>query len=158
MKNLPNDIWRYIYEYDSTFHDIYDTMKKEFFLKTPYWRMKWLNKGMDYHGAIEEQNTFKPHVFRSHYNSIRQLTNYWNYKYVQQYWAPVNKNPQYNCEAEFITDSLGNSTFLFENLKLLRHYQYDYENCNLYKPGKKFIHVNRLEKEVLMTVHKQVEI
>ena len=30
MKNLPIDIWIHIYEYDTTFHDIYDTMKKEF--------------------------------------------------------------------------------------------------------------------------------
>lgn len=133
MKNLPNDIWIHIYEYDATFHDIYDTMKKEFFLKTPYWRLKWLNRDIRY---LKKQKKFNPLKFRSHYNSIYQLTDYWNYKYIKKYWEGESL---YNSETEFITDSFGSQgcTFLFENLKMLRHYQYDFENGNLYKPAKK---------------------
>mgnify|MGYP000905548511 CR=1 FL=1 len=140
MKNLPIDIWIHIYEYDTTFHDIYDTMKKEFFLKTPYWRMKWLNRNMDYHGAIDEQNTFNPRDFRSHYNSVLQLTDYWNETYHQHKLTQPCSPPKtalVNCEVEFITDCIGNNSFLFDNLKMLRHYYYDYKSCNLYKPAKK---------------------
>jgi len=131
MKNLPNDIWIHIYEYDATFHDIYDTMKKEFFLKTPYWRLKWLNRDIRY---LKKQEKFNPRKFGSHYNGIYQLTDYWNYKYIKKYYEGESL---YNCETEFITDSFGSqgSTFLFENLKMLRHYQYDFENGNLYKPA-----------------------
>tara|TARA_B000000437_G_scaffold195659_1_gene156222 strand:- start:22 stop:474 length:453 start_codon:yes stop_codon:yes gene_type:complete len=136
MIKLPGDIWRHIYEYDPTFHDIYDTMKKEFFLKTPYWRMKWLNRDMDYHGAIDQQDKFEPHDFRSHYSSIHQLTDYWNETYHEPPWSPP-KTALVNCEAEFITDCIGNSSFLFDNLKMLRHYYYNYKSHNLYKPAKK---------------------
>jgi hypothetical protein len=39
--NLPDPIWRKIFEYDSTYHDYYSNLINEFKEKTSFWRIKW---------------------------------------------------------------------------------------------------------------------
>ena len=40
LYKLPSEIWIKIFEYDATYHEIYNNIKKEFYTRTKLWRMK----------------------------------------------------------------------------------------------------------------------
>ena len=67
---FPKEIWKNIFEFDPTYHETYLLLQQEFFLKTRYWKMKWLNHGTDHYGLIQEQEKFNPNDFRAHQNNI----------------------------------------------------------------------------------------
>ena len=66
LKDLfPKDIWKHIFSFDPTYHEWYHKLRMEFFLKTALWRVKWLNRNIEYGGDIELQNKYRPTDFQS---------------------------------------------------------------------------------------------
>ena len=67
---LPKSIIYKIYEYDSTYHDIYSVLKKELILKTPFWRIKWLNKNNSDYDYYDGVPLYKYDSYKKQVNSI----------------------------------------------------------------------------------------
>lgn len=154
LKDLfPKDIWELIFSFDPTYHETYYKTKMEFMLKTALWRVKWLNRDIDY-GDVELQKKYKPTDFQSTRKGIGFVINYWNESYPD-YYRPLDK-PITNCESEFITDNFKSSRYLFNHLNILKNYQIKNSkdsiseemsvenNWVLYKPGK--YNKNKIER------------
>ena len=78
LKDLfPKDIWKHIFSFDPTYHEWYHKLRMEFFLKTALWRVKWLNRNIDY-ANMKEQEKYKPTDFQSTRKGIDFVINYWN--------------------------------------------------------------------------------
>lgn len=123
LKLLPLDLILKIYEFDSTYHDIYITLKIEFYLKTKLWKIKWLNRELDY-GNIRLIDTNSKPSYRDYNSSegnIEYLINYWNVEYYKRF-SSINKSSKENSEKEFITDHYKYSKYIFKNIKLLQNY------------------------------------
>lgn len=141
-KILPKSIIDKIYEYDSTYHDIYTIVKKEFILKTPFWRVKWLNKTFDI--SDSRDNDIPLYYYESYKYQILHIIEYWNtYKFPSNNplgFVRVGSNEKINnnCTSEYITDENGKGGVC----KILRHINslkgyFPTNDYKLYKPGKK---------------------
>ena len=147
-KLFPQDIWELIFSFDPTYHELYYKTKMELFLKTALWRVKWLNRNMNF-GDMDKQKIYKPTDFQSTYKSIGFVIKYWNETYPD-YYRPLDKEEN-NCEAEFITDNFKSFSYLFNHLNILKNYsiklmdEFKKKDVNwvLYKPGKKGIQIAR---------------
>ena len=144
MKKLINylnaDIWRKIFQYDNTYHEIYELLIVELILKTRFWRLKWLNKNMDY-GLIN--NKISNSDYKSTEKSIKELVDYWNYKFYPKYLSQSNNKKGNNCEKEYISDNQKNNNFILKNINMLKKYKPKENKLNnkdinyiLYKPAK----------------------
>ena len=83
MYHLPKSIVKHIYEFDPTFHGIYNIVLSEFKFKTQFWRLKWLNRNLD-HINIYTQNIYKIGDFQSSHKCIIDLCNYWNNTFYEK--------------------------------------------------------------------------
>jgi hypothetical protein len=117
MYHLPKSIVKHIYEFDPTFHEIYNIVLNEFKFKTRFWRLKWLNRNLDYHSHIYSQNIYKIGDFQSSHKSIIELCYYWNNTFYEKYTTPVQNNT--NCTEEFITDNFSKCNEVIFNIKQL---------------------------------------
>lgn len=143
-KILPKSIIDKIYEYDSTYHDIYTIVKREFILKTPFWRIKWVNKKHDL-GAVQRwssDNDIPLYHYESYKHQIIDIIEYWNshnFPSNNPFDGVVSKKTlNNNCISEYITDENGKGGVC----KILRHINslkgyFPTCGAKLYKPGKK---------------------
>lgn len=141
---LPKSIIIKIYEYDSTYHDIYSVLKKELKLKTPFWRIKWLNKNNSDYDYYDGVPLYKYDSYKKQINSI---VYFWN-NYTTELPLPiperlersvVNQEQEVvNCLPEFITDENGKGSVynILRHIKSLKGYIPKGDD-KLYKPGKK---------------------
>jgi len=98
---LPKSIWCKIFEYDSTYHEIYECLRKEFLKKMPFWRINW----------VDDKGCYRKEELQTHnYISTRKIAldgvYYWNITY-SNFYATNNMGYQAickNCEEGFITD------------------------------------------------------
>ena len=143
---LTNDLWKKIYEYDNTYHIINKLLIEELYLKTSFWKLKWINRKMDYVSRTDRisfRETTKKifyYDYQSSANDITKLANYWNFEFSPTYPSQKNNNRiGKNCENEFLTDHNSNCyKHIFQNIKMLKEYKpkktkYKYI---LYKPKK----------------------
>ena len=135
MKYLLNkDLWKKIYEYDVTYHIINKLLIEELHLKTSFWKLKWLNRPMDYVSHSENTKKIFYSEYQSYVNDITKLSNYWNSKSSFNY-SLQKKN--LNCENEFLTDNNSNCyEYIFQNINMLKKYKPKKTNNKyiLYKP------------------------
>ena len=71
---LPRSVRSLIFEFDSTYHEIYTVLRKEFYQKSSFWRIKWLNNDVNY-GRGSSYETIK---YDSYRHQVLGLTTYWN--------------------------------------------------------------------------------
>lgn len=132
MYRLPLELQIVIYSFDSTFHQIYKTLKIEFLLKLTLWRVHWFNNNV-INDSYSNHAKFKLTEFQSTKKGIKFIVNYWNKKHS-------------NCEEEFITDNFTGSNHIFGILKLLKNWTVKEDEIKkngikckkmvLFKPGK----------------------
>lgn len=70
MFQLPKNIIILIFQFDSTYKNIYNNLLKELLLSTPYWIMK---------STLDITNNF--HVYRMNQKQAIEKSNYWNKRY-----------------------------------------------------------------------------
>lgn len=122
---LPNSIWNLIFQFDGTYHDIYRTLLKEFHLKSSFWRIKWLNYGIDY-GRGSSYETIK---YDSYRHQVLNLTMFWNSSRSQVLAGTLN-----NATDVFITDERSDGHIkLLTNLKTLKKYTVNKDTNRLEK-------------------------
>jgi hypothetical protein len=114
FNNIPKQLIINIFEYDNTFHIVYKELLKEFIEKTNFWRLKWINKDINYGGNINEIINIK--YFDSHYKKLDFYLHYWNHVYPRKYIYLTN----YNCDREFITDNIISSKYIIKKLNKFR--------------------------------------
>lgn len=150
--DLPTNIIKHIYEFDSTYHNVYTKLKYEFKLKTPFWRMKWLHNNML---GFNKEDDIALYHYDSYDYQIKALVHYWNYNYKGYYnrkdggytLQPRNTigkmEPFYtkcanNCTNEFITDEnpKGAIVYMLNHINILKGYIANETGSKLYKPCK----------------------
>jgi len=166
---LPHDIIQHIYQFifpknifqsfknkNIEIKDIFSITKtiklknnlsNEFFAKTTFWRIKWLNRefniGASSDDEDENSNSIYEIKFDNSKSSIESVVNYWNYDYPDYYNLLPLEN-KLNCVQEFITDNFKKSKRVLKNLQLLKKYNWDNETHNLYKPANKSCTVKKI--------------
>ena len=80
-----------------------EKLSKEFFAKTHFWRIKWLNKEMDIGLSDDDNDTPIAIKYNSSRGQLTFVTQYWNYHYPNYNTLAPLKNHN-NCEEEYITD------------------------------------------------------
>ena len=119
---LPNSIWNLIFQFDGTYHDIYRTLIKEFYLKSSFWRIKWLNNDINY-GRGSSYETIR---YDSYRHQVLNLTNFWNL-------SSLSKSLN-NSTDVFITDERSDGhTKLLISLKTLKKYTVNQKTNKLEK-------------------------
>lgn len=132
FNRLPKALKIKIYQYDMTYHNIYKTVLIEFLEKTSFWRIKWLNKTMDYSRENDDPSIYK---YDSKKSNIKSIVNYWNNEYSKVTFLNLWKTKN-NCTDCFITDEeRKGSQVILRRLKLLKNYKYDINRNKLYKPS-----------------------
>ena len=119
--NLPDPIWRQIFEYDSTYHECYSNLLKEFKEKTSFWRIKW--------SPINNPRTQRDYIQKQ--ISVLQL--------VQYFERDSHRFGDHGLESTdlFITDEEQSSHCkVLKHLKDTKGYIWNKEQKALYKPGK----------------------
>ena len=115
-----------------TYHKIYKNVLNEFLEKTSFWRIKWLNKTMDF---SRENNDTPIYKYDSKKSNIKSIVNYWNNEYSNVSFLNLWKTKN-NCTECFITDEERKGSYtIMKRLKLLKDYKYDINNNKLYKPS-----------------------
>ena len=137
--SLPSSLKTHIFSFDSTYHEVYNFIIQEFLLKTTLWRVKWLNRAMDF-GNIDKQNEYQITDFESTRKGIQYIVEYWNRTLGDR---RTNIDIKENCEQEFITDNFEGTKHIMNKLNMLKKYRvrtdHDYigqKEWILYKPGK----------------------
>jgi len=128
---LTKDLWKKIYEYDNTYHIINKLLIEELYLKTSFWKLKWINRKMDYVSRTDRisfRETTKKifyYDYQSSANDITKLANYWNFEFSPTYPSQKNNNRiGKNCENEFLTDDNSDCyKHIFQNIKMLKKYK-----------------------------------
>ena len=119
---LPVSVRNLIFEFDSTYHEVYSVLRKEFYLKTSFWRIKWLNSNIDY-GRGSSYETIK---YDSYRHQVLNLTMFWNLSSL-----PGSLN---NATDVFITDERSDGhRRLLDRIYTLKKYTVNLETNNLHK-------------------------
>jgi len=117
FNKLPVSVRNLIFEFDSTYHEIYSILRREFYLKSSFWRIKWLNKDIDY-GRGSSYETIK---YDSYRHQVLGLTTYWNLVL-------------HNTTDVFITDERSDGhRKLLDRMYTLKKYTVNLETNNLHK-------------------------
>ena len=102
---LPTDVIEIIYQYDGRYKKEYDLLLKELLYRTPYWRIKFLDRKTENEGRFESKR-----------KEIKYISDYWNNTYAGYYNEPLNQN----VEEEYLTDNITNNYYLiFSDIKVL---------------------------------------
>jgi hypothetical protein len=116
---------------------------KEFVAKTSFWRIRWLNRELDFglypphdKEAEEDDDHIPNNTFNNTRTQLTYISEYWNYHYPNYYALSPLKNKQ-NCDEEYITDRFKKSKKILKNLKMLKDYVWSSKHKNLFKPGRK---------------------
>ena len=121
FNTLPLSVRNLIFEFDSTYHEIYSVLRKEFYLKSSFWRIKWLNKDIDY-GRGSSYETIK---YDSYRHQVLGLTTYWNRSL---------ESSCINATDVFITDErLDGHKRLLDRIYTLKKYTVNLKTNNLHK-------------------------
>jgi len=73
---LPQSIWTIIFEYDSTYHVLFENVLMELVTKNKYWRIQQTKPPPN----LEEMN-----IFQMSYPEACELCNYWNKTFYEKY-------------------------------------------------------------------------
>jgi hypothetical protein len=112
MINLPKIIWIKIYEYDSTYREIYNKVLDEFIMSTPYWTMK---------SHLECNNIFK--IYRMSQKQAQKNCTFWNKRYnsislckkiTYETRNNIINNPIVYNYPEYVSDVLPNQPYFRE--------------------------------------------
>ena len=123
---LPRAIWNKIFEYDSTYHDCYFNLLKEFKEKTSFWRIKWSHKD------ITLSETYYKYYVQKH-NSVLQLI-----QYFENDTRRFDQRKIAKCTDLFMTDEESNCHIKILNyLKDTKGFIWNKTQKALYKPGKR---------------------
>ena len=158
MKSLPHSIINYIFTFILETYEIrllnnanleLDHVKtledkhknhiyllKEFVCKTPFWRVKWLNKGFDLGSSGDDEEEPEIKKYESTKSQLEFITTYWNYHYPAYFEGTELTTDHNNCIEEYITD-VNKCSRVFKNLKMLKHYIWSDKYKGLFKPGLK---------------------
>lgn len=126
--NLPDNVIKIIYSFDTTYHNIYKELMDEFYKKTPYWCVSndvLDNSYYSYHN---------PSKYSLEFNKARNIKNYWNNDYILD---NIRKNPAYhymtmNQIAEIFSNKSTNYIVcLFDTDKTA--YKRFFRDLNIYK-------------------------
>ena len=116
MYNLPNNIIQLIYSFDSTYHQSYTDLKKEFLQVNDFWGLKFNNSQVSQKMTSDKM--------RSNYQQIKNLTNYWNTNFLKNhcpnYLENIWQDKNGVCSAIHYTDNnkWGNNWKIFmQNIK-----------------------------------------
>ena len=103
MVQLPKNIIILIFQFDSTYKNIYNILLKELLLSTPYWIMK---------STLDITNNF--HVYRMNQKQAIEKSNYWNNHYngilslnknlTSEQLSKINTNPIIFNYPSYISD------------------------------------------------------
>ena len=101
FRNLPSNILMKIFEYDSTYHDIYKKVhEKEFFNCSRTWRIiSKRSKDKESRGWYYRQYT----PYNMTYSAAKKLAEYWNYKYRYDENLNVFKMGKRKCTGKTMT-------------------------------------------------------
>ena len=111
---LPTDVIEIIYQYDGRYKKEYDLLLKELLYRTPYWRIKFLDRKTENEGRFESKR-----------KEIKYISDYWNNTYAGYYNEPLNQN----VEEEFLTDNLPNNYYvIFSDIKVLNMFNWVFNN------------------------------
>ena len=99
---FPKHIWNKIYEYDSTYHDLYKEVIIEFHRKTPYWRVLNINIS-DPTDTMIYGNGYQ---YKLSYEKATNICNYWNGDYIKNC---ILKNNRYNFWTQELEDELNDN-------------------------------------------------
>lgn len=102
MNCLPNELQGLIFEYDSTYHDVYKKVLEEFHRKTPYWRILNVNTNDPEDNMIYGNG----YQFTLSYEKAMNICNYWNGDYIKD---RILKNNRYNFWTQELEDELNNN-------------------------------------------------
>tara|TARA_B110000444_G_scaffold259160_1_gene302037 strand:- start:1371 stop:1823 length:453 start_codon:yes stop_codon:yes gene_type:complete len=137
---LPLDLQTYIYEFDTTWIDVYNDLMKELLYRTPYWRVIFLD--------IVAQGD-RCGRFENRREEIKHIANYWNTTYAGYIFPPRQK-----AEEEFLTDNTPNKySVLFRDLNMLKTYNFIFNNNEVrlirknFKNPKTLAHTKRPENQ-----------
>lgn len=99
FNKLPKSLIQKIFEYDITYHQIYNQVISQFKNITPFWRIKW-----NYNWSSD--NTYQGN-FVSKYQTIYNIVNYWNHEFQikHPYAKKTDGKNRYYCYMEFVTDN-----------------------------------------------------
>ncbi len=134
MNTLPNVLHYLIFEFifgpkqmklfkgiSLKLEDVYDIenknvyqklIEKEFISKTNFWRIKWLNKDLNFgSSSYEEERGFRFNEIK--FNNLKESLNF-----IIQYWNNLKPlNNTHNCVEEYITDHFKKSKNVLKKLK-----------------------------------------
>ena len=128
--NLPLDLQNYIYEFDTTKYDLYNELMKELIYRTPYWRIKFLDRRTENEGRFESKR-----------KEIEYISDYWNNTYAGYY----NESPNQNVEEEFLTDNLSNNyCVIFRDIKVLNMFNWIFDNNEVRLIRKNYVRPGQL--------------
>ena len=82
MFHLPNNIIELIYSYDSTFHNKYDQVKKEFSQVNNFWGIQFHNQ------AITERMSSQK--MKATYSNSVELSKYWNNEFLKSTYISID--------------------------------------------------------------------
>ena len=74
MYHLPSNIVQIIYSFDSTYHEKYNQLKKEFSFVNSFWGLQFHNQ------AVSE--TMTSYKMQATHKSTLELANYWNSQFL----------------------------------------------------------------------------
>ena len=88
MYHLPNNIIQLIYSFDSTYHQMYNQVKKEFSYVNNFWGLQFHNQ------SISE--TMTSDKMKATYKNTVELANYWNNQFLESnFMSVLNYNNWY---------------------------------------------------------------
>ena len=131
---LPKDLKYYIFEFDSTWNEVYNNLMKELLYRTPFWRVKFLDVAYDHRGRFENKR-----------EEIIYISDYWNNTYSTYY----KENEHQKCEEEFLTDSTPNNYHvIMTDLKVLKQFKFIFNEHEIRLIRKKYTDPNKLADKI----------
>ena len=99
---LPKNIIALIYSFDSTYHQVYQNVVKEFSTVNDFWGLKFHNQSVT--------ETMSSNKMRSTQKQVNNLADYWNKDFINQSYLSINNYQQWYakngvCSPVHITDT-----------------------------------------------------
>lgn len=131
---LPKDLKYYIFEFDSTWNEVYNNLMKELLYRTPFWRVKFLDVAYDHRGRFENKR-----------EEIIYIVDYWNNTYSTYY----KEDEHQKCEEEFLTDSTPNKYHvIMTDLKVLKQFDFIFNEHEIRLIRKKYANPDKLAQKI----------
>jgi hypothetical protein len=117
MYSLPISIIRKIFELDPTYHLVYKELLQEYKKKMSFWKIKWLNKEMDWGSMNRTDNEEDIKEFRYIRKDLNSVLSYWNNNGYPDYYNIYLYQNSENCSDQFITDNNFGCKYVMNHLR-----------------------------------------